>query len=766
MSIRISISVLLSYLLILTAGCGKNQGSAQKENNGISSSFIEVNTLNERTYFKNGWKYIFDDNKAFSDVDFDDSNWPVTNFPQASFVFDKTKSQYCWFRFTFTVSKDLENQSIGLFTGKLPDACEVYFNGSLIGGSGSMQPGKLFSAPNTPRSFILPSKLINIGGKNVLSYKIYMMRRVGVFADVFTTDDNDRVQTYFTDFFLNSVVSMIASILSVFVCIYFILLYVREQQNRFNLFISIGFPLMAIYFSTIYIEVLPMPYLLMMKCQFISLYLGLCFFVFYFQGFYHIHDNKIFKIVLLTLNLIAAIVLFFTKTIQDFEFRNGTVFYLSLITPMLIYILVITIIAIRKRNKYAIYFLIGIILVILAGIRDMAFAMNNYQPRFWMTSWGMSAFILSIFLTSANWSVDNHIESDEKSKKLENQTGILKNIFQNIKDIGERVSETGRLLDISISDATATVQQMVNSNRIILDNMGNQVNTVEKNSEIIGRIVNSFNGIVEEVDRQSKFVDESSKVITDIVTSISSVYQITEEAKKISDTLSTEAEGGKDLVQQSSIAIHAIEDSSNSVKDIVAGIKEIAEQTNILAMNAAIQSAHAGEYGKGFAVVANEVRNLSENSAGRAAEINDQIDHMVDKISSGVKLFDRVKEKLENILIGTKETAHLIGDITGASQKQYNGTSKILSSIDSLVKATENLKNQTQRQREESEKIKLSLQELKSVAANIESSTRDQNTGGNEIASMIEKIRHISGDNQEILQKLDGLIKISEKNMA
>ncbi len=268
------------------------------------------------------------------------------------------------------------------------------------------------------------------------------------------------------------------------------------------------------------------------------------------------------------------------------------------------------------------------------------------------------------------------------------------------------------------------------------------------------------------MNKQADFVEESSIVITEIVKSISSVYQITEQVKTIGDGLSLEAAEGTKMVAESSVAIHDIAKSSNNVKDIVNGIKEISENTNILAMNAAIQSAHAGEYGRGFAVVADEVRSLSENSAGRAAEINNQIDSMINKISNGVQLFDRVKDGLEKILDGIKKTTKMIIDISDMSQKQYSGTNQVISSMNALVKATESLKNQTQKQMEDSEKIRASLNELKEVAIHIESSTYEQSVSGDEIADMIEKIKHISTENRVILEKLDGLIKISEKDFG
>ncbi len=476
--------IIFLIVVISLSSCSKEPAPSSKNEGNAAGQLVKVASIKQNTYLKNNWKYIFDDNKDYSEAQFDDSSWLSLNLPKAGFPFELKKSEYCWLRTKFIVSKIIEGQSLGLYIGKLPDACEIYFNGSIIETSGAMPPESFFSAPNIARSAIIPAGLINYEGTNALSIRVYMMRKSGSFPAPFITDKADMKRRYLSDFVLNSVISMIASILSVFLCLYFALLYIREPQNRFNLHISMGFPLLAIYFSTIYLETFPVQYLLLVKIQSASLYIGLTLFMFYFQGFYGIHNKKNIKVVLLSISLICAFILFLSPDLPSFEFINSVIFNLGLIVPILFYILIISIIAIRRGNKYASLLFAGIVLVIIAGVRDILYASLALQPRFWLTSSGLDAFILSIFFSSANSSVDIHKESEEKSKKLESQTGILKNIFQNIKEIGEKVSETGKQLDSGITNATSAVEQMVYSNKKIIDNVKSEVNTVEKTARL------------------------------------------------------------------------------------------------------------------------------------------------------------------------------------------------------------------------------------------------------------------------------------------
>ncbi len=450
------------------------------------------------------------------------------------------------------------------------------------------------------------------------------------------------------------------------------------------------------------------------------------------------------------------------KDRTTFEFWNDSVLYLLLLAPMLFYILAISIISIRRKNKYARYLLVGISFVLITSIRDIYHVVISDFPEFWSAAWGMTAFILSIFFASAQWSVDNFKEAVEKTGKYKEQTSTLKKVFNDIIEIGEIITEAGQNLERTTLEAISSVNQLIFSNEKIIKHIENQLETVEKNSGAIETILESFNNISTFVDNQSSLVDKSSQSIMEIVNSISMVYKTTEETKSIAKNLVDFAETGKNMVNGAAKAINEIENSSENVKEIVKSIKGIAEETNILAMNAAIQAAHAGEYGRGFAIVANEVRVLSENSSSRAIEIEQHIHEMSERVLNGVKIFDNVKASLDKILEGITKTTELIDNIFNFSKTQYNMTTSIKENIDTLLKATQLLIEQTKKQKAESEKIKQSLKELKEVALGIEESINEQAKGEHQISFIIAKVREISEENTKIIEKLETLMNLTE----
>lgn len=724
------------------------------------SGAVKIENLRPRTELSGGWKFIYADSPDFSSVDYDDSAWKDVKVPNATFSFDRKASGYCWLRKTVLVSESLRGQTLYLSPGKLGDACQVYWNGTLIGESGQMPPAKEFSSLNAPRMYAIPSAIVRVDGPNVLSYRFYQMRDRTAIARTYICSFRDALDRYLFDFWLNSIaVAIIASALSVFLSLYYLLLYFKNRGVYLNLFAALAYVLFGVYFSSIYVEFMPVSYLGMLKFQFTAFYLGMGLFAFYFQQLFSINKQKWVRGLIAGVVMAEIIMIQSAPNVATFEFWNGNIGYMCVLFPILIYLFVLCVIAIRRKIPYATILGVGALLVIASGFRDVYFMLIGIQPTFWTVPIGMNAFILSIFLATASRSDDLEKEFRKKSVELEKRGNQMLKMVNEIKEIGKQVADTGESLDESIEEAGRAAVSMVESNRRISDSVRSQLSIVEKNGESMRTIVDAFTVVVDQVNRQAQFVDKSSKIIDEVVKSISTVYEITEKAKGLSDNLSGEAESSKTKVRDASVAIHDIESSSGNVKDIVEEIRDISDKTNILAMNAAIQSAHAGEYGRGFAVVASEVRKLSESSNDSTVEINHQIDGMIDKINHGVELFDHVREGLEKILEGTHETTRLIEDIALSSKDQYSRTSAVNATIRELIDETRSLKDITRRQMEESSKIRDLLKDFQTAAASIDRSTLEQGQGAVEIQKMIESVRQISLDNRNVVEKLKGLIQ-------
>ena len=146
---------------------------------------------------------------------------------------------------------------------------------------------------------------------------------------------------------------------------------------------------------------------------------------------------------------------------------------------------------------------------------------------------------------------------------------------------------------------------------------------------------------------------------------------------------------GETLARETTIAMNNIDEQVNAINEAISVIDQIAFQTNILSLNAAVEAATAGEAGKGFAVVAQEVRNLAARSAQAANEIKSLVENATTKANDGKVIAKKMIEGYSGLNDNITKTINLISDIETASKEQATGIEQINDAINSLDKQTQ-----------------------------------------------------------------------------
>ena len=351
-------------------------------------------------------------------------------------------------------------------------------------------------------------------------------------------------------------------------------------------------------------------------------------------------------------------------------------------------------------------------------------------------------------------SIVNFDESGNIAVMVNDFLYAFKDIIADITTLSENIIVSGQNISKNVEDSVKILNNIDNISNSANEKLEIQQKILMDSDNILKNTINSFEKVVKSIDEQAYNISSTSAVIEEVAANINSVTNMTKKADDVSNNLILSAEKGNIAVKDSLDAIKKIEEYSQRVSDSIQIIQTVADQTNILAMNAAIEAAHAGEYGKGFSVVADEIRTLAESASIGAKEIISSIKEMNESIITGVKLSENAGVSLDDIVRGISITTNLVSEIKNAMNEQNIAISGILETTNSLVDITEEIKKQTDIEKKDNEKVKLSMNRLIEASDNVSLLVKNQTEQNAIIIDSIKKINDTTLTNNANVAKL------------
>jgi methyl-accepting chemotaxis protein len=328
-------------------------------------------------------------------------------------------------------------------------------------------------------------------------------------------------------------------------------------------------------------------------------------------------------------------------------------------------------------------------------------------------------------------------------------------LLGSVKDTSATVSEASYRLDEYVTQAKNSLAAFDASSARVKASTEIQGEAVERSRAVVTRLSNSIGKIADDVATQASQVEQSSASIEEMAANIGSVNRSAEQAGKLTRTLSSLSDSGLAVVRDTLKGMAEIQNASTSVRDIIGAISKMANQTNLLAMNATIEAAHAGEAGAGFAVVADEIRNLAETSSKSSKLIVALIRDMDTKISEGSRQVEKTQVAFSQIASAVTGTDEIVHSIVSAMAEQSQGVKEILDSAKSLTEATTSIRDQAVSQETLSGEITKAIEDIVGRTTAIEEAIRDQVESLQELSSVVRRVAEESGNNKAGVAGLD-----------
>ncbi len=659
------------------------------------------------------------DDERYIDPAYDASGWTALPQLPAAITMQRGK-QLCWIRRVVVIPASMRGESLAVYLGKLWDVEETYLNGVLIGTAGHHYPD-FHSDWNVASYHTLPPQLIRYDRPNVILVRQFTDQQLNFNGRPFIGREFEIRSYVFRMRFLAEYLVMALGVMTFLVGLAMLAIYLfSEKKSRMMLDfggISILWFLLTTHFW------LPDYGFLSWRAQDNIFYVLTSFLVVWiYFGLEHMLEMRIrwARITVIVAGTFAALI-GATATVNDpmTGWRFDIIGPLGVMSQVFWGFLLVK--GVLRKNQDAKIMLIGYVIFFAALIHD-ALMMNRVLMSYaFLSNIAYPGFILSfaiiIFMRIQALYRDLQVSTSEIERKNTRLNSVLGNVIES----------TDELIGISITAKESAAS--------LSDQMQGQASSLEQTAAIIEEVSSSIQLIADSAARQDDTVRSNHVIITEYIGGIQGITGAAQHAASLGSKSRDESGAISGLLDSIRDGMIHVRESSAAVKEIANIINDIAERTNLLSLNAAIEAARAGDFGRGFAVVADEIGKLADNSVAQAKSIQDIVDGVVRDIDRETDLIIRSSDSVKNVKASADNVNESVSAILELCRAQEHLTRKIEEQMSLISRGSGEISTATSEQKTAMSEVMKAIEDLNEVVEKV-------NFSSQQVVDMSEKLSH------------------------